>query len=56
MPFVIIEDCNVGHKLLIVHLMAGKIPVLLGVDTLHGDVQPVQARVDDLQAPLRGQQ
>ena len=36
--------------------MAGEVPVLVGVDTFYGDVQPVQACINDLQAPLRCQQ
>ena len=53
---VLVEESDVVHEPLVIHPMPGKVPVLLGVNSLYADVQTVQTGVDDLQAPLRGQQ
>ena len=52
---VVLEKRDVIHKLFVVHFVAGKVPVLLAVHTLYGDVDPIKARIDDLQTPLRCQ-
>ena len=53
---VIIEKSNIINELLIFHLMPGKVTVLIGIDTLHGNVDPVKSRINDLQTPLGSQQ
>ena len=56
LALVFIEKGNVVHELLIIQLMTGKVPVLLRVDALHGNIQPVKARIQNFQTPLGSQQ
>jgi hypothetical protein len=41
---------------LIIHIVTGKIPVLLCVDAFNGNVQAVQPCINDFQTALWGQQ
>ena len=51
-----IEKGDVFHKLPEIQPVTGEIQILPGVYTLHGDVEPVQPRIDDPPAQLRCQE